>query len=226
MIWHHARDDAMTFSHFRDRLMRPLLRGTLGILLAGTLLAPTVSADERAAALQVDRRLYVGISGMTAQSRIHVGGGAGEDVNTLSDGFLLRFGRTGRPARYDVELARTRYDEGTLLLGMASLDYLIPWGELFSGFVGLVAGYAQLEWDGDDPFDGGADFGVDGETAAGGVVGLRAGGLIEVTELVQVEIGYRYLHTGMDQRFGSDAEGGRVNVRNVRMVHAGVNFRF
>ncbi|MDN3517002.1 hypothetical protein QWY84_05180 [Aquisalimonas lutea] len=206
--------------------MRRLLYGTLAYLLAGALAAPPLSADERAAALQVDRRVYAGLSGMTAQSDIHVGGGAGGDVNTLSDGFLLRLGRTGRPARYDVELARTRYEEGTLLLGMVSLDYLIPWGDLFSGFVGLVGGYARVEWKGDDPFSGGADFNTDGETVSGGVIGLRGGGLIEVTDLVQVEIGYRYLHTGMDQRFTGGARSGRVDIRNVRMVHAGVNFRF
>ena len=187
--------------------------------------APSV-AEDRAVALQVDRRMYVGIAGFTAQSRIRTDGGVGSGVNTLSDGPMLRLGRTGRPARYDVEIARTNYDEAELLLGMASLDYLIPGGDLFSGFAGLVLGYASADWNSNDPLDGGDNFGVRGQSDAGPVVGARAGGLIEVTDLVQVEIGYRYLHTEISGRFRGEETSGKVRIRNIRMVHAGVNFRF
>ena len=187
--------------------------------------APSV-ADDRAVALQVDRRMYIGISGFTAQSRIRADSSVGSSVNTLSDGPMLRFGRTGRPARYDVEIARTNYDEARLLLGMASLDYLFPGGDLFSGFAGVVVGYASADWKGSDPFDGGDDFGARDDSDSGPVVGARAGGLIEVTDLVQVEVGYRYLHTDISGRFRSDQASGKVRIRNIRMVHAGVNFRF
>ena len=187
--------------------------------------APSV-ADGRAVALEVDRRMYIGISGFTAQSRIRTEGGVGSGVNTLSDGLMLRFGRTGRPARYDVEIAQTNYDEARLRLGMASLDYLIPGGDLFSGFAGLVVGYASADWNGNDPLDGGDNFGVRNESDSGPVVGARAGGLIEVTDLVQVEIGYRYLHTEISSRFRGEEKSGKVRIRNIRMVHAGVNFRF
>ncbi|MFV8835399.1 hypothetical protein [Aquisalimonas sp.] len=183
-------------------------------------------ADGRAVALEVDRRMYAGIAGFTAQSRMRAGDDAGSGVNTLSDGPLLRLGRTGRPARYDVELARTNYDEGELWLTMASLDYLIPGGGLFSGYVGIVGGYGRIEWNSDDPFGGDENFGVRGERDSSYVAGVRGGGLIEVTELVQVEIGYRYLHTELSRRFDANGRGGKVQVRNVRMVHAGVNFRF
>lgn len=200
-------------------------RWLTALLLMALTMGPA-AASERAAALRVDERLYAGVAGFTAQSRIRVADGVGDNVNTLSDGVMLRFGRTGRPARYDVELARTRFDEADLLLAMASLDYLIPWGDLFSGFTGLVVGYAQVEWRRNDPFGGGADFGVRGKRDEGAVVGLRAGGLIEVTDFVQVEIGYRYLHADFERRFEAADRAGRVQVRNVRMVHAGVNFRF
>ncbi|WP_290647831.1 hypothetical protein [Aquisalimonas sp.] len=198
----------------------------LAVCTAGLFLPVTGTADGRAAALEVDRRMYSGIAGFTAQSRMRAEDSAGDNVNTLSNGLMLRFGRTGRPARYDVELARTNYDEGELWLGMASLDYLIAGGDLFSGFVGVVAGYGLLEWNSNDPFDGGEDFGVRGEQDGSPVVGARAGGLIEVTEMVQVEIGYRYLHTEFSRRFRANDVGGKVRVRNIRMVHAGVNFRF
>ena len=187
--------------------------------------APTM-ADGRAVALEVDRRMYAGVAGFTSQSRMRADGDAGGSVNTLSDGLMLRLGRTGRPARYDIELTRTGYDEGELLLGMASLDYLIPGGGLFSGFIGLVTGYGRLEWGSNDPFDSGTDFDVRGERDSSWLIGLRGGGLIEVTELVQVEVGYRYLHTELSRRFQADDERGRVRVTNIRMVHAGVNFRF
>ena len=187
--------------------------------------APSV-AEGRAVALEVDRRMYIGISGFTAQSRIRTEGGVGSGVNTLSDGLMLRFGRTGRPARYAVEIAQTNYDEARLRLGMASLDYLIPGGDLFSGFAGRVVGYATADWNGNDPLDGGDNFGVRNESDSGPVVGARAGGLIEVTDLVQVEIGYRYLHTEISSRFRGEQESGKVRISNIRMVHAGVNFRF
>ncbi|SEO95793.1 hypothetical protein [Aquisalimonas asiatica] len=184
------------------------------------------AADGRAVALEVDRRMYAGIAGFTAQSRMRAEDGAGSGTNSLSDGLLLRLGRTGRPARYDVELARTNYDEGELWLTMASLDYLIPGGDLFSGYVGIVGGYGRIEWNSNDPFGGGDNFGVRGERDSSYVAGLRGGGLIEVTDLVQVEIGYRYLHTEFSRQFDGNDGGGKVQVRNLRMVHAGVNFRF
>lgn len=188
---------------------------------------PGVSAaDGRAVALEVDRRMYAGIAGFTAQSRMRASDDAGSSTNTLSDGPLFRLGRTGRPARYDVELARTGYDEGELWLTMASLDYLIPGGSLFSGYLGITGGYGRLEWKSNDPFGADRDFGVRGERDSSYVAGIRGGGLIEVTDLVQVEIGYRYLHTEFSRRFDDDGEGGKVQVRNLRMVHAGVNFRF
>lgn len=192
-----------------------------------TLLWTPFPADaDRPAALKVDRRMYIGVAGFTAQSRFDADNSVGGDTDALSDGPMLRFGRTGRPARYDVEIARTNYDEGTVLLGMASLDYLIPWGDLFSGFVGVVAGYASIEWNGNDPLGAGDDFGVRNDSDSGAVVGLRAGGLIEVTELVQVEIGYRYLHSEISRRLDSGENSGRVRMRDIRIVHAGVNFRF
>ena len=204
------------------------MRAPLSLLLLGAIILASLpaAADDRAAALEVDRRLYLGISGFTAQSRISADGAIGGGRDTLSDGPMLRFGRTGRPARYDVEILRTGYDEGELLLAMASLDYLIPWGDLFSGFVGVVAGYARIEWDGDDPLDGDGAFGVDGSRDGGAVGGVRAGGLIEVTELVQVEIGYRFLHTDIRRRFRDGDTSATARVRNIRIVHAGVNFRF
>ncbi len=196
-------------------------------LCVALLWAPGPSmADDRAVALEVDRRMYAGVAGFTAQSRIGADGPIGSGVNTLSDGVMLRLGRTGRPARYDVEIARTNYDEARLVLGMASLDYLIPGGGLFSGFAGLVVGYASADWNGSDPLDSGDTFDTRDQRDSGPVIGLRGGGLIEVTDLVQVEIGYRYLHTEISGRFESDDASGKARIRNVRMVHAGVNFRF
>lgn len=196
-------------------------------LVTGMAMTMAAAASaERPAALEAPHREYASFAVATAQSQIDAPGAIGGSRNTLNDALMVRLGRTGRPARYDLELTRAGYAEGTLWTATAALDYLIPWGTLFSGYVGLVAGYARMEWASDDPLGAGQDFGQDGATDDGPLAGIRLGGLIEVTERVQVEIGYRYLHADLESDFRADNASGVADVTNVRLVHAGVNLRF
>lgn len=184
------------------------------------------AADDRPVAFETERRLFAGIAGTTSQSRFHVSEAAGGSVNTLSDALLLRFGRFGRPARYGVDIMHVRYDEARVIAGTLWLDHIFAAGDIFSGYVGIAAGGVQLRWRGNDPFDAGHGFGVDDETESSWAAGLRVGGLIEVTDLVQVELGYRFLFTGLEADFPVNERTAAVEMRNQRVVHAGVNFRF
>jgi len=200
-----------------------LLLGSASLLLPATAAA---AAGDRAAAFDAERRWFAGISGATSQSSFNVGSGAGGNTRSLTDTGMLRVGRYGQPTRYGVDLMYVRYSEATLWLATGWLDYVIPWGDIFSGYAGITAGGVSLRWRGNNPFGAGTDFGVDGNQEISWAAGLRAGGLIEVTELVQVEVGYRFLFTGLEDRFSNDDVDAKVELRNQRVVHAGVNFRF
>lgn len=197
-----------------------------GAVAAAAMVTAGAATADRPAALETDNREYASFAVATAQSQIDAPGAIGGSRNTLDDAVMIRLGRTGRPARYDLELTRAGYAEGTMWTATAALDYLIPWGDLFSGYVGLVAGYARMEWADDDPLNAGRDFSQGGATDDGPVAGVRLGGLIEVTERVQVEIGYRYLHADLEADFRSGNARGTAEVGNFRLVHAGVNLRF
>lgn len=196
----------------------------LPILLLVILALPVpAAASDRAVAFEAERRWFVGIAGATSQTRFNVDDEAGSSINSLTDATMLRLGRFGRPARYGVDLMYVRYDEAVVLFGTAWLDYVIAAGDIFSGYAGIAAGTASLRWRDNDPFGANENFGVKDDTERSWVAGLRVGGLIEVTELVQVELGYRYLLSGLEAEFADSAT---VRLRNQRAVHAGVNFRF
>ena len=206
-----------------------LLKGILlalavqGCLLAG---AGGAIADDRAVAFEQERRWFAGFAGATSQTRFTADGTAGSSTTALADGLLVRFGRFGRPTRYGMDTSRVRYDQAEMWTTTAYLDYVFAGGGLFSGYLGVTVGYGTLRWRGRHPFDGEADFRRADSRQRGPVAGLRAGGLIEVTDLVQVEIGYRYLWTDFEERFDNDSGGGSVTASNQRAIHAGVNFRF
>ncbi len=196
-------------------------------LLALFLLLPTAAnGSDRAVAFEAERRWFIGVGGATSQSRFRSDATAGGNANTLSDTPFVRLGRYGRPARYGLDVMRVRYDEAEVWYGTAFLDYVIPGGEIFSGYAGISLGWGRLRWRSNDLLGGELDFGARGNTTKSWLAGIRLGGLIEVTPRVQAEIGYRYLFTDFSDRFS--AEGQRVSVegRNQRAVHAGVNFRF
>ncbi|MEX0730404.1 MAG: hypothetical protein WED00_10440 [Aquisalimonadaceae bacterium] len=196
------------------------------LLLSLAAAAPAIASDDRAVAFETDRQWFAGIAGATSQSRFNVDSGAGGSINSLTDAALLRVGRYGRPARYGIDLMYLRYDEATAVFGTAWLDYIIAAGDIFSGYLGIAAGATSVQWRGNDPFDAGRNFSVGGKREASWAAGLRIGGLIEVTRLVQVELGYRFLFTGLEAEFTDGGNGSTVHMRNQRAVHAGVNFRF
>lgn len=180
------------------------------------------AGNDRAVAFEQEKRLFAGFAGATTQARFAVDGNAGESVTSLDDGLLLRVGRFGRPARYGIDLMAARYQEAEAWTVTAFLDYVIEGGDLFSGYVGIAGGYGRLDWRDRDPFGAGTAMTRRGQRAESPVAGLRVGGLIEVTDVVQVEIGYRFLWTDFNDRFND----GGVEGRNQRAIHAGVNFRF
>ncbi len=183
-------------------------------------------ADNNPAALDSERRWFIGIGGATSQSRISAGSDAGRAGDTLTDTLVARAGRYSGRMRYGIDVMRVNYDEARVWMTTAWLDYLIPLGDLFSGYAGIAAGHARLNWRENDPFDAGRNFGLRGQTDDSWTAGLRVGGLIEVTELVQVELGYRFLFTDLETRFRDGDVDERVTFRNQRAVQAGVNFRF
>ncbi len=205
----------------------PMHRSLFPLIVVLALLLPSLAgANDRAAAFEAERRWFLGIGGATSQSRFRADSAAGGNTNSLSDTPVLRIGRYGRPARYGIDLMRVRYDEAEVWYNTAFLDYVIPGGEIFSGYAGLALGWGHLRWRRDSLLGGALDFNARGENTTSWLAGLRFGGLIEVTELVQVEIGYRYLFTDFSDRFSADGERVTVEGTNQRAVHAGVNFRF
>ncbi len=198
-------------------------------LLPVLLLLPLPAAAQpfdRAVAFEAERRMFIGIGGATSQSRFRADGEAGGNINSLSDTPVLRIGRYGRPARYGVDLMRVNYDEAEAWYGTAFLDYVIPGGEIFSGYVGIAAGWGRMRWRRNDVLGGDSDFGAKGTHTGSWLAGVRAGGLIEVTELIQVEIGYRFLFADFEEQFSDGTTTVTAESKNQRAVHAGVNFRF
>ncbi|MCC5810149.1 MAG: hypothetical protein JJU06_07230 [Ectothiorhodospiraceae bacterium] len=180
----------------------------------------------RAVAFEAERRMFIGIGGATSQSRFRADGEAGGNLNTLSDTPVLRVGRYGRPTRYGVDLMRVNYNEAETWYGTAFLDLVIPGGEMFSGYVGVAAGWGSMRWRRNDVLGGDGNFGAKGTRTGSWLAGFRAGGLIEVTDLVQVEIGYRFLFADFEERFSDGTTTVTAVSKNQRAVHAGVNFRF
>lgn len=202
-------------------------RIALGLLASLLLLLPaTAMGDGRAVAFEAERRWFVGIGGATSQSRFRADKEAGGNTNSLSDTPVLRIGRYGRPARYGLDLMRVRYDEAVAWYNTAFLDYVFPGGEIFSGYLGLALGWGHLRWRDNTLLGGETDFGARGDTTTSWLAGVRIGGLIEVTELIQVEIGYRYLFMDFSDSFSHEDKTVSVEGTNQRAVHAGVNFRF
>ncbi|MCP1675063.1 hypothetical protein J2T57_002211 [Natronocella acetinitrilica] len=201
-------------------------RSSMWLFLLLSILAADAPASDRAVAFQQEKRWFAGFAGATTQARFTVEGDAGSSVTSLDDALYLRAGRFGRPMRYGVDLMRVRFDEAETWTVTGFLDYVISGGDLLSGYIGITAGGSTLRWRDSDPFDGGGRFGARGDRVNSPVAGLRAGGLIEVTEIVQVEIGYRFLWTNFEDDFDDGTLSGSVEGRNQRAIHAGVNFRF
>lgn len=197
-----------------------ILVPSLLVVLSLSLPAPLAAGQDG------ERRWLVGVAGASSQSRLRAGSDLGGNENTLHDALLVRAARLNRPWRYGADAMQVNYDEARLRVYTGWLDYVRPAGQIFSWYGGAAAGLAGLKWRDDDPLGAGRDFGVRGDTTMSWVAGLRLGGLIEVTDLVQVEIGYRYLITGLNERFRDGDARGEVRVRDQRVVHGGVNFRF
>lgn len=191
------------------------------MMLALALMLPMpVAADSG------DRSWSLGIAGATVQSRFRAGDELGGNSNSMDDSVLLRATRHHSGWRYGGDIIQVSYDEARLRVLTVYGDWVQSAGQIFSWYLGAAAGYGQSRWRGGDPLDGGSDFGVSGNTTVSWVLGPRFGGLIEVTDRVEVEIGYRYLFTGLSDRFSSDEASGTVRVRDQRLVHGGVNIRF
>ncbi|MCK8516563.1 hypothetical protein M0534_09535 [Methylonatrum kenyense] len=173
-----------------------------------------------------DKSWSLGISGTTVQSRFRAGNDLGGNSNGMDDSVLLRVTRLQGGWRYGGDAVQVSYDEARMRVVTVYADWVRSAGNIFSWYLGAAAGYGQVRWRGNDPLDGGEHFGVSGDTAGSWVLGPRLGGLIEVTDRVEVEIGYRYLVTGISDRFSGDAASGTVRVRDQRLVHGGVNLRF
>jgi len=190
--------------------------------LAFALMLPAAPALAEAG----DKRWSLGLAGTTAQSRFRAGNDLGGGSNRMDDSVLLRVTRLQDGWRYGGDAVQVSYDEARLRVVTVYADWVRSAGNIFSWYLGAAGGYGQARWRGNDPLGGGDNFGVSGDTTGSWVLGPRLGGLIEVTDRVEVEIGYRYLFTGISDRFSSDTASGTVRVRDQRLVHGGVNLRF